>query len=85
MSPVNTGVLLDWLHYIFFLSIAGWKDFVALSVYLVYQYLFLVIPLQFIFDLPPGSAVVCTTEQVSLFPDLWYTKSFPFWQGSIKF
>ena len=38
----------------------------GLSIYFIYQCLFLVLPIQYIseHDLPPGSAVVCSTEQV---------------------
>ena len=48
------------------ISFAGWRDYMGLSIYFLYQCLFLVLPIQYIseHDLPPGSAVVCSTEQV---------------------
>lgn len=46
----------------------GWRDIVALIVYFLYQCLFLVLPVRYIFehDLPSASAMICTTEQVRL-------------------
>ena len=62
---------MNWL----ILSLPGWRDIVALLVYIVYQCLFLVLPVRYIFqhDLPPGSAIICTTEQVGIVFPVLYT------------
>ena len=46
----------------------GVLDYVGLLAYVVYQAAFLVLPVQFIIEheMPPGSAVIITTEQVTM-------------------